>query len=230
MMYFSRIMLNLNTDNRHLARPLYDDSYREHQVLWRLFDDDPAAERDFLYRQVIEYGRIKYYVLSRRMPVDNNGLWRIDPPKVYDPQLSEGQQLCFMLRANPVVTVATKSGKRQRHDVVMQEKQRIGYQRIPEKERAPLQQLVQQSSIKWLSARMDRNGFSFEPGQVVADGYQQHLSRTRRQKPLIRYSTVDFQGILTVVNTDRFRRALFSGIGRSKAFGCGLLLIKRYPG
>ena len=77
---------------------------------------------------------------------------------------------------------------------------------------------------------MDRNGFSFEPGQVVADGYQQHLSRTRRQKPLIRYSTVDFQGILTVVNTDRFRRALFSGIGRSKAFGCGLLLIKRYSG
>ena len=229
-MYFSRIMLNPNADNRHLGRVLCNDNYREHQVLWRLFDNDPAAERDFLYRQVIEYGRIKYYVLSRRMPVDNNGLWRIDPPKVYDPQLSAGQQLCFMLRANPVVTVATKSGKRQRHDVVMQEKQRIGYQRIPVNERPPLQQLVQQSNIKWLSKRMDRNGFSFEPEQVIADGYQQHQSRITRQKPLIHYSTVDFQGILTVVNTDRFERALFSGIGRSKAFGCGLLLIKRYSG
>ena len=229
-MYFSRITLNPDTDQKQLARALCNDSYREHQALWQLFDDDPDAGRNFLYRQVIEDGRIKYYVLSRRMPVDNTGLWRIDPPKVYDPQLSEGQQLFFMLRVNPVVTVTAQSGKQQRHDVVMQEKQRIGYQKRPEMERPPLQQLVQQSGINWLRARTDRNGFSIEPGQVVADGYQQHRSRIKRQRRLIRYSSVDFQGILTVINTERFRKALFSGIGKSKAFGCGLLLIKRYPG
>ena len=229
-MYFSRITLNPDTDQQQLASALCNDKYREHQALWRLFDDDPDAGRDFLYRHIIEYGRIKYYVLSRRMPVDNTGLWRIDPPKVYDPQLSEGQQLSFMLRVNPVVTVTMQSGKQQRHDVVMQEKHRIGYQRIPEKDRPPLQQLVQLSGIKWLRTRMDCNGISIEPGQVVADGYQQHRSRTKRQRHLIRYSTVDFQGILTVTNTERFRKALFSGIGKSKAFGCGLLLIKCYPG
>ena len=229
-MYFSRITLNPDTDQKQLASVLCNDSYREHQALWQLFDDDPDAGRNFLYRQVIEDGRIKYYVLSRRMPVDNTGLWRIDPPKVYDPQLSEGQQLFFMLRVNPVVTVTAQSGKQQRHDVVMQEKQRIGYQKRPEMERPPLQQLVQQSGINWLRARTDRNGFSIEPGQVVADGYQQHRSRIKRQRRLIRYSSVDFQGILTVINTERFRKALFSGIGKSKAFGCGLLLIKRYPG
>ena len=229
-MYFSRITLNPDTDQKQLASVLCNDSYREHQALWQLFDSNPDAGRDFLYRHVIENGRIKYYVLSRRVPVDNTGLWRIDPPKVYDPQLSEGQQLFFMLRVNPVVTVTTQSGKQQRHDVVMQEKQRIGYQKLPEMERPPLQQLVQQSGINWLRARTDSNGFSIEPGQVVADGYQQHRSRIKRQRRLIRYSSVDFQGILTVTSTERFRKALFSGIGKSKAFGCGLLLIKCYPG
>ena len=229
-MYFSRITFNPTVNPQQLTRTLCGNSYREHQALWQLFDSNPDAERDFLYRQVIEHGRIKYYALSRRIPVDKTGIWHIDTPKVYDPQLSEGQKLSFMLRVNPIVTITTESGKKQRHDVVMQEKKRSGYKNHPEKERPPLQQLVQQSSIKWLTERMDTNGFAFEPQQVIADGYRQHRSRINRQQHLIRYSTVDFEGILTVVNIGLFRKALFSGIGKSKAFGCGLLLIKRYSG
>lgn len=228
-MYFSRIAFNPDADQEQLAGALVDDRYREHQALWRLFGGDPGAARDFLYRQVIEHGRIRYYVLSARLPVDHTGLWRIDPPKVYDPHFATGQQLFFMLRVNPVVTITTL-GKRRRHDVVMQEKRRIGYQRMPAAARPPLQQLVQQSGTRWLGARMKRNGFSFEPGQVIAEGYQQHQCRIKRQKPFIRYSTVDFQGLLTVADPDRFRGALFAGIGKSKAFGCGLLLIKHHPG
>ena len=226
-MYFSRIMFNLYADHQQLARTLRDNSYREHQVLWQFFDNDLNTKRDFLYRQVIEHGRVKYYVLSNRMPVDKTGIWHIDPPKVYDPRLSQGQKLFFMLRVNPVVITTIANGKKQRHDVVMQEKKRIGYKQIPEKERPPLQQLVQQSSIKWLTARMDYNGFSLAPEQVIADGYQQHQISINKQQHSIRYSTVDFQGVLTVTNIDLFRKALFSGIGKSKAFGCGLLLIKR---
>lgn len=226
-MYFSRITFNPHVDHQQLARILCNNSYREHQVLWQLFDNDPNTKRDFLYRQVIEHGRVKYYVLSNRMPVDKTEIWHIDPPKVYDPRLSQGQKLFFMLRVNPVVIATTANEKKQRHDVVMQEKKRIGYKQIPEKERPSLQQLVQQSSIKWLTARMDNNGFSLEPDQVIADGYQQHRNSINKQQHPIRYSTVDFQGILTVTNIDLFRKALFSGIGKSKAFGCGLLLIKR---
>ena len=225
-MYFSRITFNPHVHHQKLARTLCNNSYREHQVLWQLFDNDPDAKRDFLYRQVIEHGRIKYYVLSHRMPIDETGIWSIDPPKLYDPRLSEEQELFFMLRVNPVITVATANGKKQRHDVVMQEKKRIDYKRLPEEKRPPLQLLVQQSSIKWLTARMDNNGFSIEPHQVIADGYQQHRSNINKLHP-IRYSTVDFQGILTVTNIDLLRKALFFGIGKSKAFGCGLLLIKR---
>ena len=219
--------MNPGADHQQLAKILCGNSYREHQVIWQLFDDDPKAQRDFLYRQVIEHGQVKYYVLSKRIPVDKTGIWRVDSPKVYDPQLTKGQKLFFMLRANPVITVTTDEGKKQRHDVVMQEKKRIGYKQIPEKERPPLQQLVQKSSVNWLMSRMEGGGFLIESEQVMADNYQQHRSHVNSQQHLIRYSTVDLQGILTVMNVGFFRRALFSGIGKSKAFGCGLLLIKR---
>ncbi len=41
------------------------------------------------------------------------------------------------------------------------------------------------------------------------------------------FSAVDFTGVLTVADVDLFKVALFNGIGRSKAFGCGMLLIRR---
>jgi CRISPR system Cascade subunit CasE len=44
---------------------------------------------------------------------------------------------------------------------------------------------------------------------------------------LIRYSTIDFQGVLNVTDSEKFQAVLFKGIGKAKAFGCGLMLVKR---
>lgn len=226
-MYFSRLTFNPLVSPQQLAQTLLQDTYREHQVLWQLFDTDPDAARDFLYRQVIEQGRIKYYVLSERMPVDRSGMWVVDTPKPYDPKLVEGQRLFFTLRANPVVTVAAAEGKKLRHDVVMNAKKRMSFDALSPVDRPPLQQLVQDSCVPWLQARAESNGFSIEPEFVTVDGYQQHESFAKQQKRPVRYSTVDFQGILTVTDPEQFRTALFSGIGKAKAFGCGLMLIRR---
>lgn len=226
-MYFSRITFNPWVNYQQLAQTLCQDTYREHQALWQLFDTDPDASRDFLYRQVIENGRIKYYVLSERVPVDKSGMWLIDPPKPYAPRLSEGQRLFFSLRANPVITVSSSDGKKQRHDVVMHEKNRIGFDRLPANEKPLLQHLIQSSCIQWLQARAESNGFEVEQGQVNVDAYQQHESFAKQQKRPVRYSTVDFQGVLVVADPEKFKMVLSNGIGKSKAFGCGLLLIRR---
>ena len=170
-MYFSRITFNPWVDHQQLAQTLMQDTYREHQALWQLFDSDPDANRDFLYRQVLENGRVKYYVLSQRMPTDKSGMWLIDPPKPYAPQLSEGQRLFFTLRANPVITVSSPDGKKQRHDVVMHEKKRIGFDQLPANEKPSLQHLVQSSCIQWLQARTESNGFVIDPVQVTVDAY-----------------------------------------------------------
>jgi CRISPR system Cascade subunit CasE len=38
---------------------------------------------------------------------------------------------------------------------------------------------------------------------------------------------LDFEGRLKIVDADRFKQALFEGIGSAKAFGCGLMLVRR---
>jgi CRISPR system Cascade subunit CasE len=43
----------------------------------------------------------------------------------------------------------------------------------------------------------------------------------------ISFLSVDYSGILKVTDPEKFTAALTTGIGRAKAFGCGLLLIKR---
>ena len=41
------------------------------------------------------------------------------------------------------------------------------------------------------------------------------------------YSTVDFDGILTVSDPDPLLPAIVHGFGAAKAYGCGLMLIRR---
>ncbi|MBD9358284.1 type I-E CRISPR-associated protein Cas6/Cse3/CasE [Methylomonas sp. EbA] len=41
------------------------------------------------------------------------------------------------------------------------------------------------------------------------------------------FSSIDFTGQLQITDVEKFEQALFHGIGRSKAFGCGLLMIRR---
>lgn len=48
--------------------------------------------------------------------------------------------------------------------------------------------------------------------------------KTPRQ--LIQFSSVDYTGMLTVTDPGLFLQRLSQGYGKSRAFGCGLMLIK----
>ena len=44
----------------------------------------------------------------------------------------------------------------------------------------------------------------------------------------VKFSTLEFNGILSVINADVFiEKCLFNGLGPGKAFGCGLMLVRR---
>ena len=109
----------------------------------------------------------------------------------------------------------------------MNEKKIIGCKKMPFSQRPPLQKLVQESCAKWLGKRAASGGFSFKAGEIIAEGYRQHKSLRAKGRAPVCYSSVDFQGILTVSDPESFRHILMRGIGKSKAFGCGLMLIKR---
>ncbi len=226
-MYFSRLTINpSNMDAKELARQVCADSYHEHQQLWNIFDAEPDSKRDFLFRREQVQGWPSYYVVSERLPETRQKIWTVEH-KNYQPKITAGQQLAFRLRVNPVVTVTTKQGKKQRHDVVMNLKKKLDFNKLSKRDRPPEIELVQQAGIEWLLKRAEAAGFSFQQTSVLIDGYMQHKVFKKKQKQAIRYSSLDYEGVLTVMDVEKFASALFHGIGRSKAFGCGLLLIKR---
>jgi CRISPR system Cascade subunit CasE len=70
-------------------------------------------------------------------------------------------------------------------------------------------------------------GFSLV-GEPNVDGYET-LRLNRDGAAPIRFSRLDFQGVLRVDDPARFLTRLAAGFGRSRAFGCGLMLIRRVP-
>ena len=225
-MYFSRISINARAvDPDELVALAKGDIYAIHQILWHLFPSDPDADRDFIFREEAGNGWPFFYMVSQRRPDPLDGLVNIET-KSYQPRLSEGQRLSFSLRANPVVTKKTANGKRVRHDVVMDAKRKIAKPFSANTDIASCE-LEHDAGIKWLEARADKLGFGFDPGMVRVFGYRQHHFKSRKRKDAIRFSSLDFGGLLTVKNANRFGQTLLRGIGRAKAFGCGLMLVRR---
>lgn len=225
-MYFSLILPEPGQE-RVAARAHLTDPYAEHQWLWRWFPAKAGAPRDFIYRRREADGIPRYYVVSSRQPVAPQPGWALQC-RPYDPQLSAGERLAFDLRANAVVTRPT-GGKGRRHDVVMDEKRRLLQQRgLPKwaewdrDERPALYQIVHAAGHKWLAQRAQACGFGVDATQLRADAYQQH-----RVKHTVRFTSIDFSGELVVTDPDKLRAALLGGIGHAKAFGCGLLLVRR---
>jgi CRISPR system Cascade subunit CasE len=125
------------------------------------------------------------------------------------------------------------------HDVVMDAKRelkrRADAQRwgdIPADARPPLYELVHDAVRNWFcgpdggSGIASRHGFAVDTTRLRVDAYRQHRLR-RREGEDIRFSTVDLTGELEVSEPETFCEALLYGLGRAKAFGCGLLLVRR---
>lgn len=241
-MYFSLITPTPGAE-REAAMQWAKSPYGDHQWLWRFLAAEPGTPRDFLFRRRDgENSMPGFYVVSARKPQSFSDAWQVES-RVYDPKLEEGQRLAFELRANPVVT-HTVDGKSRRDDVVMQEKKRLLKERglshwadWPDADQAKpaLYEIVQARCLDWLERRAERAGFRVltrelhdEAGvrivkTVRVDGYTQH----RAERKDIRFSTVDFTGELEITSAEAFRKALSNGIGPAKAFGCGLLLVRR---
>ncbi|EIX5049786.1 type I-E CRISPR-associated protein Cas6/Cse3/CasE [Escherichia coli] len=70
----------------------------------------------------------------------------------------------------------------------------------------------------------ERSGFTLLDTSV--DAYRQQQLRRENSRQLIQFSSVDYTGMLTVTDPGLFVQRLSQGYGKSRAFGCGLMLIK----
>ena len=130
-------------------------------------------------------------------------------------QLGAGQQWAFRLAANPSYSASRGPGvrgKRYGHVTVEQQRQ-------------------------WLVARTPGYGFELVPAGEGADGSVVVVRRerpvfgrenpTRHARDRITINRTVYEGVLRVTDAGALRRALVAGIGRSKAYGCGLMTLAR---
>lgn len=186
-----------------------------HRLVWTLFAGDPGARRDFLWRAE---GDGAFTILSHRQPSEAP---LFEPPdaRPFVPDLAPGDRLAFLLRAN-----ATRDRKGLgRVDIVMDR-----LHGLPAEDRAALRMpRAREAAVEWMAGQGTRAGFRSDCVEVqhyttaTLPGYRGQ----RRGEP--RYGLLDLSGVLTVTDPDTFLDVLGRGFGRARAFGCGLMLLRR---
>lgn len=203
-MYLSR--MTLNTARRETMKALVSPSLF-HGAIEGAFEGARARR---LWRIDDLNGKKYILVVSEAVPdlkhfAEQFGFAGEYETKEYSPfleRVSAGGQWQFRLTANPVVS--KMNGKIMAH-------------------------VTPEFQKKWLSSRAEKFGFLLEETgfQTVQSKWYDFRKKNGTGSSRVRLLSVTFEGILTVMDADRFRETLCSGIGREKAYGQGLLTIVR---
>ncbi len=84
---------------------------------------------------------------------------------------------------------------------------------------------------QWLMKRCEKCGFSVrEEDIMVTESHWQRFYKGNARRNPVTILSVTYEGILTVVNSESFRKTLVEGLGRGKAFGMGMLTVIKAGG
>lgn len=189
--------------------PPGDDSAR---VLWRI-DANSRAET---YLYIVSPAKPDLTHLVEQAGWPRTGGWDTYDYAPLLARLTEGDRWSFRLTANPVHTarrtdqepakITAHVGTRHQTRWLLQRQETAGFKVV---EKPPQRRLVPEGDEHELVVH-DRRQLSFgKAGQ--------------RQK--VTLVTVTFDGLLEVTNPHAFRRTLTHGLGKAKAYGCGLMTL-----
>lgn len=203
------------------SRNLYDI----HRAIWKLFPDteresrrnSDEARQGFLFRiEENQPGKPSRLIIqSRKFPLKQIGEIKILAAKELNPQPCRSQQLEFLLTANPVKTINDKNGRTSRDG-------EIKHCRVP--------LIREEEQIEWLRKRLETIA-SIENVTVTKLPpiffYKRGRNNESNSGKLV---PVQYEGSIRVGDPERLVVLMQNGIGPAKAFGCGLMLVKRISG
>jgi CRISPR system Cascade subunit CasE len=210
----------LNTTHRMLWT-LMPEQMRKSSA-FRVEGDNKAA---FLWRTAPNrFGASSWYLLGPR-PREDSAFFEVET-KPWAPFFAIGDRLAFDITVNATVNRMVDPAKgrngRQRADVVM-DAVHLAERSGAETPRALLRSTLADEALKnWWLAQGRRNGFSNSAISVV--NYATVPLEGRRSA---RFGIGHLTGILEVNEPEAFTKRVEQGFGRAKAFGCGLLLLRR---
>jgi CRISPR system Cascade subunit CasE len=214
--YLSRIRLRRDPGIAALAPLLLSGDALGHRMAWSAYaTGDQSATRDFLFREM-EPG--EFLALAPRVP-DGNSLFEVES-KPWRPALVAGQRLGFSLRCNATVSRSAEAGSRgARHGVAYD-----ALQRLPREERARRRaEVTHDAATGWLSRQLD--GAATVETLIVEAARRTEIRREGKGAAVL--DIMDLSGTVRVVDGALLVARIARGFGRGRAFGCGLLLLRR---
>lgn len=216
-MYLSRIEINpYRRDTIHaLSSPQV-----MHAAVMASFSALNGADDDRVLWRIDRVGPSTYVLVqSRRKPdfhhmveqfgrPDSCSSWDTIEYDDFLKKINNGDVMRFRLRANPVHSVSSLSqgsrGKVVAHVTVQQQK-------------------------TWLEEKAPKLGFEITDSEEgpMFDIVSRDCLRFKRGNGTVILNTATYEGILTVTDADLFRSSIENGIGRAKAYGCGLMTVIR---
>jgi CRISPR system Cascade subunit CasE len=82
----------------------------------------------------------------------------------------------------------------------------------------------------WFANRAAKHGFEIgqtKQGDLIFDVVQNEIRHFQRQGKMVTFEAAVFEGMLRIVDAGSLVNAMKKGIGRAKAYGCGLLTLAR---
>lgn len=178
------------------------------RVLWRV---DESAHRTELF--IVSAARPDLTHLVEETGRPTSSTWETASYQPFLDRLTAGQRWVFRLTANPVRRLPPA-----RHGARGQVKAHV----------TPAQQEA------WLLHRAPTLGFAVPadvfaaPELVVKDRRTARFSRrSDGGSAEVTVAMATFEGLLEVTDADALRRSLTEGVGRAKAYGCGLLTLAK---
>ncbi len=231
-MYLTRFRVNAH---RREARQLLASPHRLHGAVNGAFPEPPAPDGTgprILWR--VDHNarnEILLFIVSPSRPdlthlVDQAGWpaatdaegWQTYDYGDFLGALTTGSTWGFRLTANPVHSIRRKEGE-------------------PTKRTA---HVTPRHQARWLLERQEKNGFEIltkpegrrlpseadEHQMIVRDHRPLQFPKLSRDKQLnVSITKVTYDGRLRVTNPDLLRRTLTNGLGKAKAYGCGLMTL-----
>ena len=174
------------------------------KVLWRI---DNIGKATYILVQSNVRPDFTHIVEQFGLPASNQTWDTIDANNFFA-SIENSQVWRFRLRANPVHSVKNPDnsarGKVFAHVTAKQQKD-------------------------WLISRVQKNGFSIvkSADEYCVDIKETELMKFKREGDKLTINAVTFEGVLMVEDRDQFINSIKDGIGRAKAYGCGLLTIAK---